>query len=132
MKKVLTWLFSIVGFFSFCYYCSKFYSHRGLEYDEKYIPMYILVFIIIITNFIIGMVNSYRLEKQGIQLEEIKEQNNNISQQNEELKQQNEDLRNLIIKVFDRLDEGQDNILNSLFNSREIPLDIYNKLRERD
>lgn len=121
MKKFfnyLTYVVAVLGFLSFSYYCSKFYTYRGLEYDEKYIPMYIVVFLIISANFIICIINSYKIEKQ--------------SEQIEELKQQNEDLRNLVIKVFDKLEEGQDNILSSLYNSREIPLDIYEKLQERD
>lgn len=125
MKKIFTCLFSIIAFLSFCYYCSNFYVYRGLEYDEKYIPLYIIVFLVIAMNFFICIFNSYKIEKQSKEIKEIKEQNEKISNQNEELKR-------LIIKLFDRLDENSDNILQSLLNSREISLDTYLDLQERD
>ena len=108
MKRITTILFSIIAIFSIVYYTVKFYMNDVLIFNNRNILGWTILVFIILATLIIGLWNSSRL--------------NTITRQNVEL-------LTLVHKLIDDQFESRDDILTTLLNSREIELDIFNKLK---
>lgn len=111
MKKITTYLFSIISIFSLIYFTVKYYFDGALIFSNNNILVYTILISIILLTLILGIVNNRELNT---------------------IKQQNVDLIGLISKLINSHDEKCEELLITMLNSREIELDIYNKIKEGD
>jgi preprotein translocase subunit SecG len=107
MRKFIDWLFTAISLLCLLYYTNKFYQYRMIFGNMNLYLWFIVVFWIIIT-LMIGINNSYKLDKLQVQNQELKE---------------------LIQILSEQSDEQYDSTCNHLQVNREIGLDIYNKLQ---
>ncbi len=109
MKKILTYLGSALSIFSLLYFTVKFYFEGSLHFAHNKVFMWTILVFIILSTLVLGIVNNQELQT---------------------IKQQNTDLTNLVVKLVNSHDDKCDELLTTLLNSREIELDIYNKLKD--
>lgn len=99
---------TVVSLLSLFYYSAKFYKYIKIE--DCLLLYFVLLFVIIFTLGL-GIYNAHSMSK---------------------LKEQNEDLKNMVCELSEKLDANCGKVLEATFNSRDIELDIYNKLQEGD
>lgn len=105
-KKITISILTIISLFSLIYYSSKFYKY--IKVEDCSILYFTLLFVIILTLGL-GIFNAYSTVK---------------------LKRQNEELLNIVYELSEKLDLNCGKVLEATFNSRDIELDIYNKIKE--
>lgn len=108
MKKVITnvvfvVIMTVVSIFSLSYYTLKFYPQH-----ESLLLWAILMTIIVVT-LLLGIYNAYNL---------------NI------VKKQNKELCETMLTMMHKSEKQRDEILESVFNSRDITIDTYNILQK--
>jgi len=134
MKKLTTYIFSAISIFSLVYFTVKYYFDGALNFNRNNIMVWtILVFVILLT-LILGIVNNRELQTIKSQNENIQEQNTNLMGLVVKLVGNNDEahkiLAELSTKVIKNHEDTHDELLTTLLNSREIELDIYNKLKD--
>lgn len=111
MKKFTTYTFSAISIFSLIYFTVKYYHDSKLSFNEDGILGWTILILVILATLIIGIVNNHEILS---------------------VKEQNKDLLKIVNKLLERQDDVCDEILETLQNSREISLDIYNKVKRGD
>jgi len=125
MKKFTTYLFSYISIFSLLYFTIKYYANGFLNFNQRYLFFWTFLVMIILVTLIIGLVNNHELRI-------LKKQNKKLLDNNDELLSKNEELIGLVTKILNKSDEYSNEILVTLLNSREVSLDIYNKMEKGD
>lgn len=110
MKKIMTYIFSIISIFSLVYFTVKYYCDSVLVFGESNIIGWTVLIFIILATLIVGIVNNKELNT---------------------LKSQNTELVSIVNKLLERQDEVCDELLVTLQNSREISLDIFNLTKNK-
>lgn len=108
MKKFTTYVFSAISIFSLVYFTIKYYCDSKLNFSEHNIIGWTILILIILATLVIGIINNREI---GV------------------VKNQNRELVAIVNKLLERQDDVCDEILETLQNSREISLDIYNKIK---
>jgi len=108
MKKLTTYLCSIISIFSLIYFTVKYYFNGELFFGEKSVLLWTILIFIILSTLILGIVNNQELQT---------------------IKRNNVDLINLVLKLVDSHEDKCEELLTTLLNSRDIELDIYNKIK---
>ena len=108
MKKLTTYIFSAISIFSLIYFTVKYYFDGALSFNRNNILVWTIV---ILFTLILGIANNRELQT---------------------IKQQNSNLIGLVSRLIESHENNCDEILTTLLNSREIDLDIYNKIKEGD
>ena len=109
MKKLATILFSAISIFSLIYFTVKYYLKGQLLFDSSESNVFVWTFLVavIVVSLILGIVNTCQLQT---------------------VKHQNSELICLVVKMLD----GNEEVLTTIFNSREIELDIYNAVKKNE
>ena len=110
MKKFLTYSFYTISIFSLVYFIIKYYHEEFLLFKENDILGWTILTVIILATLIIGIVNNRKISI---------------------IQSQNKALVKIINKVLERQDSVCDEILETLQNSREIELDIFNRIKNK-
>lgn len=110
MKKFATYVFSAISIFSLVYFTVKYYYDNRLIFKENDILGWTILVLIILAALVIGIVNNREISS---------------------VKSQNRELVKIINKVLERQDSVCDEILETLQNSREIELDIFNRIKNK-
>lgn len=111
MKKLITYLLGLLSIFSVCYYSAKFYTHKFLKLEDAPILFWISILTIILVTLALGLYNCYAVS---------------------ELRKQNKELIELVKEYRRQSAEECNNILEAEYNSRDIILDTYNTIKERE
>lgn len=111
IKKISTYVMSVLCIFSLCYYSLKFYSNKCLNLSDEPIMIWVIVLGVLLTTLGLGIYNAhsnYKLRQQQIKLEA------------------------LLLSLLDNQDDCCDKILESIYNSRDIGLDTFNLIKDKD
>ena len=111
MKKLTTYIFSAISIFSLIYFTVKYYFDGALSFNRNNILVWTILVFVILFTLILGILNNRELQT---------------------IKQQNSNLIGLVSRLIESHENNCDEILTTLLNSREIDLDIYNKIKKGD
>jgi len=114
-KRITTWVFSIISIICLLYYTVKYYHDKILVFKEGEILGWTVLMCILLALLVLGLANNREII--------------NISRKMINVENQNTKLIELILKYIDTNENNCDEILTTLLNSREINLDIYNKIK---
>ena len=110
IKPILVYIGTALSIFCLTYYTIKFYFDGKLIFGNNKIFMWTILVMIILATLLLGVINNKEIIT---------------------VKQQNKELVYIVNKILERQDETCDEILETLQNSREISLDIYNKINRK-
>lgn len=111
MRKVLTYIFGVISILSLCYYACKFYLDQILNFEDYSTVFLAIIFVIMFGSLVLGLINAY---------------NNN------KLLKQNDELKSILIEVRDSSENNKYDILEAIYNSRDISLDTYNLIYSKE
>jgi energy-coupling factor transporter transmembrane protein EcfT len=109
VKRITTLCLSIISIFSLVYFTSKYYYNSYLSFDESSYLLWGIIVLIMLITLCIGVYNSIQINK---------------------ITKQNKDLTSIILQLVENQDDTCLEILQTLKNSREIELDIFQKLNK--
>lgn len=96
---------TVISIFSLAYYTIKFYP------KNEHLVFWVVIMVLVIITLLLGVYNAY---------------NNKV------LRKQNEELISLVATLSHKMDKNCDKVLESVYNSRDIELDVYNILKEKE
>lgn len=118
MKKIATYLGSVISILSLAYFSVVYYDKGEIKFDAYFTRIALLLVLIMTISLLVGISNKYKLDK--------------VIKQNEVLIVKNDELVNLVKELYKQNDNNHDEVLHVMQNSREISLDVYNKIKEGD
>lgn len=110
-KRLSTYILSALGIFSLGYYSYKFYLNKKLELSDEPMFLWISVFVILLVSLALGIYNAWC---------------------NQKLRKQQTELIETIRLLIDKQDENCADLLESIYNSRDIELDVFNLIKEKE
>lgn len=110
-KRLTTYIFSMISIFSLIYFSIKYYYNGNINFDKSDTLGLSIVIFIMLATFIIGVMNNREIKM---------------------IKKQNNELIKLVEMFIEKQDESCGEILHTIQNSREVSLDIFNKLKKGD
>jgi uncharacterized membrane protein affecting hemolysin expression len=111
MKKLATYLLGLLSIFSVGYYSAKFYTNKFLNLEDKPTLFWIILLTIMLVTLVLGIYNCYKI---GI------------------VENQNKELIELVKELREQSNENCNNVLDATYNSRDINLDIYELIKDKD
>ena len=109
-KRISISLFTLLSIFCIVYYTSKFYFEGELFFDNKMILAWTIIVVLIISSLIVGLLSVWKVYK---------------------LDKENLELKELVLQLNEHSENHYDSLCNHLQNSRELSLDIFDKMQER-
>ena len=109
-KKLVVSLFSIMSIFCMVYYSCKFYQEHQLVFDDRHLLPWAIIITMIIISLIIGLIAVWRVEK---------------------VEKQNNEMKSILLQLAEDSEEYYNSLCHHLQNSRELSLDIFNKVQEK-
>ena len=110
-RRLSTYILSALGIFSLGYYSYKFYLNKKLELSDEPMFLWISVFVILLVSLALGIYNAWC---------------------NQKLRKQQSELIDTIRLLIDKQDENCADLLESIYNSRDIELDVFNLIKEKE
>lgn len=110
VKSTILTIFASIGIFCIIYYTSKFYMERHLCFTDKMLVGWTIVGTLICISLIIGIASLWKIDK---------------------IERQNDEMKDILLKMSEDSEEYYDSLCHHLQNSRELSLDIFNKMQER-
>ena len=110
MKKFATYIFSAISIFSLVYFTVKYYYDNRLVFEENDILGWTILVLIILATLVIGTINNHKISI---------------------IQSKNKALVGTINKALERQDSVCDEILETLQNSREIELGVFNRIKNK-
>ena len=115
MSKLVKYLLTIISIICLVYYSLKFYTDKFVSIDSAPMAFWLIMFTIIILSLLIGLYNIYI---------------------NSKILKENKEMRNLLNQLYCKMEENheeisdnQDDIMETILNSRDVTLDTYNYLK---
>lgn len=109
-KKLIMSLFSTISIFCMVYYSCSFYQKHRLVFDDCHLLPWVVIITMTIISLIVGLVAVWRVE--------------NVEKQNNEMK-------SILLQLAEDSEEYYDSLCHHLQNSRELSLDIFDKMQEK-
>ena len=110
-KRISISLFTLLSIFFFFFYTSKFYFEVDLFFDNKMILAWTIIVVLIILSLIVGLFSVWKVYK---------------------LDKENLELKELVLQLNEYSENHYDSLCNYLLNSRELSLDIFDKVQGRE
>ena len=105
-KRISISLFTLLSIFCIVYYTSKFYFEGELFFDNKMILAWTIIVVLIISSLIVGLFSIWKVYKL--------------------------DKEKLVLQLNEHSENHYDSLCNYLLNSRELSLDIFDKVQGRE
>ena len=110
IKKLSISLFSILGVFCIFYYTRKFYIEGKLVFSRDMLIAWNIIVAMIAISLIVGTFSLWKIGK---------------------IEKQNKEMKEILLKLAENSEDYYDSLCHHLQNSRELSLDIFNKMQER-
>ena len=110
IKKFIVSLSSIIGISCIVYYTSKYYIERQLCFTDNMLIPWTIISSCVIVALIVGLFSLWKVDK---------------------IERQNNELKSILLKLTEDSEEYYDSLCHHLQNSRELSLDIFDKMQER-
>ena len=110
-KRISISLFTLLSIFCIVYYTSKFYFEGELFFDNKMILAWTIIVVLIILSLSVGLFSVWKVYK---------------------LDKENLELKELVLQLNEHSENHYDSLCNYLLNSRELSLDIFDKVQGRE
>ena len=110
IKKFIVSLSAIIGISCIVYYTSKYYIERQLCFTDNMLIPWIIISSCIIVALIVGLFSLWKVDK---------------------IERQNNEMKSILLKLTEDSEEYYDSLCHHLQNSRELSLDIFDKMQER-
>ena len=110
IKKFIVSLSFIIGISCIVYYTSKYYIERQLCFTDNMLIPWTIISSCIIVALIVGLFSLWKVDK---------------------IERQNNEMKSILLKLTEDSEEYYDSLCHHLQNSRELSLDIFDKMQER-
>ena len=115
MSKVVKYLLTLVSIICLIYYSLKFYTDKFISIDSAPRVFWLAMLTIMMTSLLIGLYNIYI--------------NSKILKENKEMKELLNQLYCKLKENHEEISDNQDDIMETILNSRDVTLDTYNYLK---
>ena len=111
IKKFIMSLSSIIGISCIVYYTSKYYIERQLCFTDNMLIPWTIISSCVIVALIVGLFSLWKVDK---------------------IERQNNEMKSILLKLTEDSEEYYDSLCHHLQNSRELSLDIFDKMQGRE
>lgn len=129
MKKRTQYLIIVLGIICLVYYSLKFYMNKFISIDSAPMGFWVVIFLILILSLLLGVYNVHINSK-------ILKENKEIKESNIEILKENSEMKDLLNQLYDKLSDNheetvanQDDIMETILNSRDVTIDTYNHIK---
>ena len=109
-KKLSISLFSTLGIFCIFHYTKKFYIEGELVFGRDMLIAWTIIVAMIAISLIVGTLSLWKVSK---------------------IEKQNKEIKEILLKLAESSEDYYDSLCHHLQNSRELSLDIFDKMQER-
>ena len=109
-KKLSISLFSTLGILCMLYYTRKFYIEGELILGKNMLVAWTIIVAMIAISLVVGTLSLWKIGK---------------------VEKQNKEMKEILLKLTENEENYYDSLCHHLQNSRELSLDIFDKMQER-